>query len=70
MEQEDLRDMKDSSHYFDELNDSFVNRSEADKAKRLRLKQKKIDDAHVALLVKALESGVRLKGDPIYEEMI
>lgn len=44
--------------------------SEEKKHEKMMARQRKIDDASVALILQALDNGIALPNDPVYKEML
>ena len=60
------------SERFELVNGDLKRKPESKQAKHAALmqKQRKIDDASVSIVLKALESGIPLPNDPVYQEML
>lgn len=65
-------DESNPNYYLDDMSDSFeLNRMTKDKKRDIiNKKQKEIDDIAIGIILRALENGIPLNGDRVYEEML
>lgn len=70
LQREEMEELNDKEHFLDNLDARFVDQQKEQAHDRILKEQRRIDKQAAALVVRALETGVPLDGDPVYDGLL